>query len=76
MLWMTRKKKDAKHVKNNACKRISIDREAVEKLSRRQEIFRSIHLAVERCRDCDKNQLKIPIEKSGVERCQGAIEIA
>ena len=53
-----------------------MDREAVEKLSRRQEISRSIHLAVERCRDCDKNQLKISIEKVGVERCQGAIEIA
>ena len=27
MLWITRQQKDAKHVKNNACKRISIDQE-------------------------------------------------
>ena len=27
MLWITREKKDAKHVKNNACKKILMDRE-------------------------------------------------
>ena len=35
MLWMTNKRKYAKHVKNNACKRVSTDREAVEQLSSR-----------------------------------------
>ena len=82
--------KYAKHVKNNACKRISINREVarqvssiidvnrcscqgtnqqkakkisidppgVEKLSKRQELSRSIH-QVSRCwRDCDKKKLR------------------
>ena len=32
--------------------------------------------AVERCRDCDNKQLKSSIDKLGIERCQGVIEIA
>ena len=52
------------------CMQEDLDRSrGVEKLSNRQEISQSIHLAVERCQDCDKNQLKISIEKPGVERC-------
>ena len=92
MLWMTREKKDAKHVKNNACKKksqwiercrdtieqkpTSIDRPAIEHLSRGQKVARSIDLAIKRCRDCDKKQLKSSIEKLGVKRCRGAVEIA
>ena len=53
---------------------------SVEKLLRGQELSRSIHLAIERCRDCDKNQLKISIDKPGVKevsrRYRGGIEIA
>ena len=48
----------------------------VEKLSSRQEISWLIHLTIERCRDCDKNQLKISIEKLGVKRCRGGVEDA
>ena len=33
--------------------RSSIDQPAVEKLSRRQELFRSIHQVSRSCRDCD-----------------------
>ena len=62
--------------RSRGVEKLSSQPQWIEKLSRRQEISRSIHLAVERCRDCDKNQLKISIEKPGVERCQGAIEIA
>ena len=43
---------------------------------RGQKVSRSIHLAIERCRDCDKKQLKSSIDKLGVERCRGAVEIA
>ena len=32
-----------------------MDREAVKKLSKGQELSRSIHLAVESYQDCDKN---------------------
>ena len=53
-------------MKNNACKRISIDPPAVEKLSRGQELSQSIHLVVERCQDYDKKQLKILTDKLGV----------
>ena len=43
-----------------------MDREAIENLSRRQEISQSIHLAIKRYRDYDKNQLKSLIDKPGV----------
>ena len=53
-----------------------MDREAVEKLLRGYKVSRLIDLAIERCRDCDKKQLKSSIEKPGVKRCRGAIKIA
>ena len=49
---------------------------AVKELSRGQKLSRSIHLAIERCRDCDKKQLKSSIDKPSIERCRGAIEVA
>ena len=49
---------------------------AVKELSKGQKLSRSIHLAIERCQDCDKKQLKSSIDKLGIERCRGAIEIA
>ena len=54
----------------------SMDRRSVNELSRGQKVSRSINLAIERCRDCDKRQLKSSIEKLGVERCRGAVKIA
>ena len=54
----------------------SMDWETIEHLSRRQELSRSIHLAIERCWDCDKNQLKSSTNKPGVKRYQGSIEVA
>ena len=52
-----------------------MDRGCIEELSRRQEISRSIHLAIERCQDCDEKQQMSSIDKPGVERCRGAVEI-
>ena len=49
-------------------KKSSMDREAIEELSRRQEISRSIHLAIERCRDCDKNHLNSSTDSLAVEQ--------
>ena len=57
-------------------KRSSMDQGSVEKLSRGQKLSRSIDLAIERCRDCDKKQLKSSIDKLGIKRCRGAVEIA
>ena len=42
---------------------------------RGQKFARSIDLAIERCRDCDKKQLKSSKDKPGVERCRAAIEL-
>ena len=53
-----------------------MDRGGIEELSRGQEVSRSIHQAIERYRDCDKKQLNSSIDRLGIERCQGAIEIA
>ena len=39
-----------------------------------QKFARSIDLAIERCRDCNKKQLKSSTNKPGVERCQAAIK--
>ena len=44
-------------------------------MSRGQNFARSIDLAIERCRDCDKKQLKSSTDKLGVERCRAAIEL-
>ena len=57
-------------------KRISMDRGSVEELSRGQKVSRSIDLTIERCRDYDKKQLKSSIDKLGIERCRGAVEIS
>ena len=58
-------KKYAKHVKNNACKRISIDPPGVEKLS--QELSQLIHQVSRSCRDCDKKKLKKLDKQQGIE---------
>ena len=57
-------------------KRSSMDWGSVEELSRENKVSQSIDLAIERCRDCDKKQLKRSIDKLGIERCRGAVEIA
>ena len=49
---------------------------ANEKLSRRQEVFWLIELAIESYWDCDKNQLKVLIDSLSVESYREAIEIA
>ena len=51
-------------------------REAINELSRRQEISRLNHLAIKRCRDCDISQLKSSIDSLAVERCQAAVELS
>ena len=43
---------------------------------KRQEISRLIHLAIERCRDCDGKQQMSLIDKPGIERCRGGVKIA
>ena len=60
------------------CPEVSMAKEAqrIEELSRGHKLSRSIHLAIERCQDCDKKQLKSSIDKLGIERCRGAVEIA
>ena len=50
--------------------------EAIEELSRRQELSWSIHLAIERCQDSDISQLKRSIDSLTVKRCQAAIELS
>ena len=56
------------------CRALNFDKysyqEAIEELSRRQEISRSIHLAIERCRDCNISQLKNSIDNLAVKRCR------
>ena len=54
-------------------KQTLMNRTAIKKLSRRQELSRSIHLAIKRYRECDKNKLKILTDRLGIERYQGAI---
>ena len=46
----------------------------IKDLSRGQKLSQLIHLAIERCQDCDKNQLKSPTDKPGVERCRGCFK--
>ena len=53
-----------------------MDQGSIDDLSRRQKLSQSIHLAIERCRDCDKNQLKSSIDKPTAERCRGSVEVA
>ena len=47
--------------------RSSIDPPAVEKLSRRQELFLSIHQVSRSCQDCDKKKLKKLDRQQGIE---------
>ena len=54
-------------------KQTLMNRTTIKKLSRRQELSRSIHLAIKRYRECDKNKLKILTDRLGIERYQGAI---
>ena len=50
------------------CKnRSSIDPPTIEKLSRRQELFRSIHQVSRSCRDYDKKKLKKLDRQQGIE---------
>ena len=56
-------------------KRSLMDRGSVEELLRGQKVSQLIHLAIKRCRDSNKKQLKSSIDKLGIERCRGAIEI-
>ena len=44
-----------------------MDRGGIKKPLRGQELSQSIHLAMERCQDCDKNQLKSSTDKLGIE---------
>ena len=53
----------------------SMDRRSVKELSRGQKVSRSINLAIERCRDCDKKKLKTSTDKPGVERCRASVEV-
>ena len=84
-------KKDAKHVKNDVCKRISIDREAVEWLSNRSQprwidqlssIYRADRKFLDGSRICQesiknaiKRSWKGSIDSLAVEKCWEAIEI-
>ena len=60
------------------CPKVSTAKQArwIEELSRGQEISQLIHLAIERCQDCDEKQQMSSIDKPDVERCRGAVEIA
>ena len=62
------------------CRVLNFDRysyrEAIEELSRRQELSWSIRLAIERYRDCDISQLKSLIDSLAVERCWAAVELS
>ena len=48
-------------------KKISIDPPGVEKLSKRQELSRSIHQVSRSCQDCDKKKLKKLDRQQGIE---------
>ena len=54
------------------CCEISRD---IEELSRGQKVTRSVDLAIERCQDCDKNQLKSSINNLVVERCRATMKL-
>ena len=59
----------------DAIKPTSIDRPAIEHLSRGQKVARLIDLAIKRCRDCDKeNQLKNSTDRLGIERCRDCLK--
>ena len=40
--------------RSRGVEKTSMDQTAIEKLSRRHELSRLIHLAIKRCRDCNK----------------------
>ena len=64
---------------SRGCRALNFNRynygEAIEELSRGQKVARSIDLAIEKCRDCDNNQLRSSIDSLAVERCRVAIEL-
>ena len=52
-----------------------MDRGAIEHLLRRQKLSRWIEELPRSYQDCDKKKPKSSINKPGVERCRGAVEI-
>ena len=56
-------------------KRVSMDWGFVEELARGRKVAWSINLAIERCQDCDKNQLKSSIDNLAVERCRATMKL-
>lgn len=54
----------------------SIDPEAIEELSRGQEVSQLMQKLSRSCQDCDKMQLKISTDEPGIERCREGIEKA
>ena len=52
---------------NKKVKKISNDPPGVKKLSRRQELSRSIHQELRSCRDCNKKKIKKLNRQQGVE---------
>ena len=77
-MWKTMHARGSRSIERcrEAIEQTSMDRTVIEKLSRGQELSRSIHLAIEKCRDCDEKQLKSSTDKPGVERCRGGVVIA
>ena len=68
-MWKTMHARGSRSIERcwDAIERISTNREVIEKLSRDQELSQLIHLAVKRCRDCDKKQFKSSTDKLSVE---------
>ena len=64
---MTRKNKDTKHVKNNAYKRVSTDREAIERKPRNLDGSRI-------CRESIRQIESSEIFLNGSKSCRGSVE--
>ena len=60
----------------STAKKGSMDRGAIEQLSRRQKLSQWIEELSRSYRDCNKKKLKISIDKLGIERCRGTVKIA
>ena len=63
--------KDAKHVKNNACKRVSTDREAVKLLWSLMRAHKIISINRDMCRESIE---KLPRNLDGSRICRECIE--
>ena len=63
--------KDAKHVKNNACKRVLTDREAVKLLSSWMRAHKIISINRDMCQESIE---KLPRNLDGSRICQECIE--